>query len=229
MGKLYLIPTPIGNLEDITYRAVRILNEEVDLLLAEDTRISKRLLEHYGIELPMRPHHQKNEHRSVQEWGRVMEEEGKRIAYLTDAGMPGISDPGYLLVRAALEREQKVEALPGPTAFVPALVASGLPCERFVFEGFLPHKKGRRKRLKAMAEQDRSIVLYESPHRIERTLRELAEELGEEREASISRELTKVHEETIRGRLKELLEQVQANTMRGEFVIIVSPKQSKGA
>lgn len=227
MGKLYLIPTPIGNLEDITYRAVRILQEDVDLLLVEDTRVSKRLLEHYGIELPMKPHHQKNEHQSAGEWARQMGEEGKRIAYLTDAGMPGISDPGYLLVREALKREANIEALPGPTAFIPALVASGLPCDRFVFEGFLPHKKGRRKRLKQLAEQDRSIVLYESPHRIERCLRELCEELGEERQASISRELTKLYEETLRGTLGSLLEQVQTNTMRGEFVIIISPKAGK--
>lgn len=224
MGKLYLIPTPIGNLEDITYRAVRILKEEVDLLLVEDTRISKRLLDHYGIERPMKAHHQKNEHRSADGWARLMEEEDKRIAYLSDAGMPGISDPGYLLVRETLKRGQELEALPGPTAFVPALVASGLPCDRFVFEGFLPHKKGRRKRLKMLAEQDRSIVLYESPHRIERCLRELCEELGEQREAAVSRELSKVHEETLRGTLGSLLEEIQANTRRGEFVIIVSPK-----
>ncbi len=224
MGKLYLIPTPIGNLEDITYRAVRSLKEEVNLALAEDTRISKRLLEHYGIDLPLRPHHQKNEHQSVAEWIRVMEEEAKSLAYLTDAGTPGISDPGFLLVREAIRAGQEVEALPGPTAFIPALVASGLPCDRFVFEGFLPHKKGRTKRLKALAEEERTIVLYASPHRLQRTLRELSEVLGEERNASISRELTKVYEETLRGNLKELQEHFEGNKARGEFVIIVSPK-----
>lgn len=229
MGKLYLIPTPIGNLEDITYRAIRILREEVDLALAEDTRISKRLLDHYGIELPLKPHHQKNEHQSVTEWARRMQEKNERIAYLTDAGMPGISDPGYLLVREALNAEQEVEALPGPTAFVPALVASGLPCDRFVFEGFLPHKKGRRKRLKALAEQDRSIVLYESPHRILRTLKELGEEMGEDRKASLGRELTKLHEEILRGTLKSLREHFEVNRARGEFVIIVSPKGTKSS
>lgn len=224
MGKLFLIPTPIGNLEDITYRAIRILSEEVDLILAEDTRISKRLLAHYGIEKPMKAHHQKNEHKSVAEWARVMKEEEKTLAYLTDAGMPGISDPGYLLVREALRSELEVEALPGPTAFVPALVASGIPCDRFLFEGFLPHKKGRRKRMRYLAEQDRSIVLYESPHRLERTMKELGEELGEDREASFSRELTKVHEEILRGTLGSLSDHCQANTARGEFVIIVSGK-----
>ncbi len=213
----------------MTYRAVRVLQEEVDLILAEDTRVSKRLLQHYGIEKPLKAHHQKNEHRGAPEWARRMKENDECLAYLTDAGTPGISDPGYLLVREALREEQSVDALPGATAFIPALVASGLPCDRFVFEGFLPHKKGRRKKLKALADQERSIVLYESPHRLLRTLKELGEELGEDRQASISRELTKLHEETLRGSLKSLKEHFEVNSARGEFVIIVSPKGLKSS
>ncbi len=225
MGKLYLIPTPIGNLEDITYRAVRILKEEVDLVLCEDTRISKRLFQHYSIDKPLKPHHQKNEHRSVEGWVKLMKE-GKDLAYLTDAGTPGISDPGFLLTRTALEAGQELEALPGATAFIPALLLSGLPCDRFHFEAFLPHKKGRTKRLKKLAEMEHTIVLYESPHRLHRTLRELAESLGEERKASVSRELSKLHEETRRGTLGGLKEEIENESLRGEFVIIVSGKEN---
>lgn len=225
MSKLYLIPTPIGNLEDVTYRAVRILKEEVDLVLAEDTRISKRLFQHYGIDRPMKPHHQKNEHRGAPGWAKAMKE-GQRIAYLTDAGTPGISDPGYLLVREALKAGVEVEALPGPVAFIPALVVSGLPCDRFRFEGFLPHKKGRQKRLKLLAGEERTLVLYESPHRMERVLNELCEHLGETRPASVSREISKLHEETVRASLGELRSHFKDGAARGEFVIIVAGKEA---
>ena len=218
-GRLILVPTPIGNLEDITLRAKRVL-AEVDGVIAEDTRVSGRLLQHYGIEQPLISFHINNEHRMVQ--GIVVRiAEGQTLALMSDAGTPGISDPGFLLVRACVLAGLQVETLPGPTAFVPALVNSGLPCERFVFEGFLPVKKGRRTRLDDLKGEMRTMVFYESPHRIVRTLKELAEVLGIDRRASISREISKVHEETRRGSLEELAKHFGASEPRGEFVLVV--------
>lgn len=219
-GKLYVVPTPIGNLEDITLRAIRVLGE-VELVLAEDTRVSGQLLAHLGIDRPLRSFHAHNEHHVLQ--GVVDKlKAGAVLALVSDAGTPGISDPGFLLVRACLEAGVPVETLPGPTAFVPALVSSGLPCDRFVFEGFLPVKKGRRTRLQLLAAEHRTIVLYESPHRTERTLRELAEVLGGERRAAVARELSKLHEEVRRGTLAELAAHFAATAARGEIVLCVA-------
>lgn len=216
---LTLVPTPIGNLDDITLRAVQVLRE-VDGVIAEDTRVTGRLLQHLGLSKPLIPFHSNNEHRMVEQLvGRLRG--GERFALVSDAGTPAISDPGFLLVRAALAAEVSVECLPGATAFVPALVNSGLPCERFVFEGFLPPKKGRRTRLEELAQEVRTIVLYESPHRLLRTVGELAEAFGAERKASISRELSKLHEETVRGTLAELQVHFTAHEPRGEFVVVV--------
>lgn len=216
---LTLVPTPIGNLDDITLRAVQVLRE-VDGVIAEDTRVAGRLLQHLGLSKPLIPFHSNNEHRMVEQLvGRLRG--GERFALVSDAGTPAISDPGFLLVRAALAAEVSVECLPGATAFVPALVNSGLPCERFVFEGFLPPKKGRRTRLEELAREVRTIVLYESPHRLVRTVGELVEAFGAERKASISRELSKLHEETVRGTLAELQVHFTAHEPRGEFVVVV--------
>lgn len=223
MPSLYLVPTPIGNLEDITLRAIRILRE-ADILLAEDTRTSRVLLNHLGIDKRLLAHHQHNEHQSTPEIIRLMKS-GQTVALVSDAGTPGISDPGFLLVREALKEGLEVECLPGPTAFVPALVMSGLPCDRFYFEGFLPQKKGRQTRLKVLAEMDATIILYESPHRILKTLEQLAEFLGGERRASVSRELTKMHEETLRGTLTELVAHFKINEPRGEMVVVVEGKE----
>jgi len=219
MSKLYLVPTPIGNLGDITFRAVEVL-KEADLLLAEDTRKSAILLKHLEISKPVHSHHKFNEHRSVETLVQRMQG-GSTMALITDAGTPGISDPGFLLVRACIEHGIPVETLPGPTAFVPALVDSGLPCERFVFEGFLPQKKGRQKRLSELAGETRTMVFYESPYRLVRTLMQLAEYFGPERRASVSRELTKVYEETKRGSLTELSEYFSQGTVKGEIVLVV--------
>lgn len=219
MSKLFLVPTPIGNLEDITLRAIRIL-KEADVLLAEDTRTSKVLLNHLGIDKKLLAHHQHNEHHSAPEVIRMLKA-GQTVALMSDAGTPGISDPGFLLVREAVKEGIDVECLPGPTAFVPALVMSGLPCDRFHFEGFLPQKKGRQTRLKELALLDVTIVLYESPHRILKTLEQLAEFLGGERKASVSRELTKMHEETLRGTLTELAAHFKNTEPRGEMVVVV--------
>jgi 16S rRNA (cytidine1402-2'-O)-methyltransferase len=219
MSKLYLVPTPIGNLGDITFRAVEVL-KEADLLLAEDTRKSAILLKHLKISKPVHSHHKFNEHRSIESLVQRLQE-GSTMALITDAGTPGISDPGFLLVRACIEHGIPVETLPGPTAFVPALVNSGLPCERFVFEGFLPQKKGRQKRLSELASQTRTMVFYESPYRLVRTLTQLAEYFGPERQASVSRELTKVYEETKRGSLTELSEYFSRGTVKGEIVLVV--------
>ena len=219
MSKLFLVPTPIGNLEDITLRAIRIL-KEADVLLAEDTRTSKVLLNHLGIDKKLLAHHQHNEHHSAPEVIRMLKA-GQTVALMSDAGTPGISDPGFLLVREAVREGIDVECLPGPTAFVPALVMSGLPCDRFHFEGFLPQKKGRQTRLKELALLDVTIVLYESPHRILKTLEQLAEFLGGERKASVSRELTKMHEETLRGTLTELAAHFKNTEPRGEMVVVV--------
>ncbi|MDO4703311.1 16S rRNA (cytidine(1402)-2'-O)-methyltransferase [Tannerella sp.] len=220
MAKLYIVPTPVGNLEDMTFRAVRIL-QEADLILAEDTRTSSVLLKHYEIRNRVQSHHKFNEHRTVKEMAeRVIA--GENIALISDAGTPGISDPGFLLVRECIRQGVEVECLPGATAFVPALVVSGLPTDRFCFEGFLPPKKGRQTRLRSLAVEERSIVLYESPYRIVKTLKQLAEFFGKERQASVSRELSKRFEETCRGTLEELIFHFSVNEPKGEFVIIVS-------
>lgn len=225
MPKLYLVPTPIGNLEDITLRALRIL-KEVNLILAEDTRTTGNLLKHYGIQTRMMPHHLFNEHHEVPLiTARIME--GESIALVSDAGTPGISDPGFLLVRECLKAGIEIECLPGPTAFIPALVSSGIPCDRFHFEGFLPVKKGRQTRLKELAENQYTLVFYESPHRLLKTLEEFAQYFGTERKASISRELTKVYEETVRGTFSEILEYFKDKKIKGEFVIIISGKEEK--
>ena len=219
---LVLVPTPIGNLEDITLRAQRALSE-ADVVVAEDTRVSGRLLQHLGLQKPLVSFHTHNEHRTVE--GLVERlQRGERMALISDAGTPGISDPGFLLVRAAVQAGIAVECLPGPTAFVPALVVSGLPCERFVFEGFLPQKKGRRTRVEALRDEPRTIVLYESPYRIVKLLGELSEVLGPDRPTSVSRELSKLHEETVRGTLTELHAHFTEQEPRGEFVVCVGGK-----
>ena len=222
MSKLYLVPTPIGNLQDFTYRAVEVLNT-VDFILAEDTRTSSKLLKHYNISKPLTALHQHNEHKSLD---KIIDKlnSGSTIALVSDAGTPGISDPGFLLVRACVENNIDVECLPGATAFVPALVSSGFPCDKFVFEGFLPHKKGRQTRLKLLQEENRTIVFYESPHRLLKTLQQFKEYFGDERKIAVCRELTKIHEEVIRGTAEELINYYNANTLKGEIVIIVEGK-----
>jgi len=223
MSKLYLVPTPIGNLEDITFRAVRVL-KEVDLILAEDTRITGRLLKHYEIETRMISHHLFNEHKEVPQIAEKILN-GMNIALVSDAGTPGISDPGFLLVRECLKAGIEVECLPGPTAFVPALVASGIPCDCFHFEGFLPQKKGRQTRLKILAELPNTIVLYESPHRLIKSLEEFSLYFGAERKASVSRELTKLYEETQRGTINSLLGYFKNKIIKGEIVIVIEGKK----
>jgi 16S rRNA (cytidine1402-2'-O)-methyltransferase len=214
---LYLVPTPIGNLEDMTFRAIRIL-KEVDIILVEDTRVSAPLLKHFGIENKVYSHHQHNEHKALNELIRLMKE-GKSLALISDAGTPAISDPGFLLVREAIQNGLEVNCLPGATAFVPALVNSGLPADRFVFEGFLPVKKGRQTRLKFLVNEERTMIFYESPHRVLKTLTDFIEYFGEERLVSVSREITKVFEETIRGTLREVLTHFENGVVKGEFVI----------
>jgi len=221
-GKLYLVPTPIGNLEDMTFRAIRVL-KEADIVLAEDTRTSAPLLKHFGIEKRVYAHHQHNEHQSSNEIVRFLKE-GKNVALVSDAGTPAISDPGFYLVREALRNEIGVECLPGATAFVPALVNSGFPTDRFCFEGFLPLKKGRQTRYKELAKEERTIILYESPHRFMKTLDEMAEYLGADRQISVSRELTKVFEETVRGTVAEVKQYFESHPAKGEFVICVHGK-----
>ena len=220
--RLYLVPTPIGNLEDITLRALRIL-KEVDLILAEDTRTSGKLLKHYSINKPLQSYHIFNEHKVVSKLVERLED-GETMALISDAGTPAISDPGYLLVKECLNSGIKIECLPGATAFVPALVKSGLPSDRFVFEGFLPHKKGRRTRLQQIAEEERTTILYESPHRLVKCLHQLAEVCGEERQASVSRELTKLHEETVNRTLKELIKYFDGKSVKGEIVVVIHGK-----
>ncbi len=220
--KLYLVPTPVGNFEDMTFRAVRIL-KQVSIILAEDTRKTGILLKHYGIEGQMFSHHQHNEHQTVELIARRLEA-GESVALVTDAGTPGISDPGYLLIRTCIEKGISIECLPGPTAFVPALVASGLPCDRFYFEGFLPHKKGRNTRINYLTELDQTIVLYESPFRLVKTLSQLAEVMGADRKACVSREISKIYEEHRRGSLSELIDHYTANNPKGEIVITVAGK-----
>ena len=225
MSKLYIVPTPIGNLEDITLRAIRVL-KEVDFILAEDTRTSAVLLKHLGIEKPLRSHHKFNEHATVAMVADSIEQ-GKDVALISDAGTPGISDPGFLLVRTCVERGIEVSTLPGATAFVPALVQSGFPCDRFCFEGFLPQKKGRKKRIEALADEERTMIFYESPFRVVKCLEQLAEVLGEEREVAVSREITKMFEETVRGTLAEVAEHFRKHAPKGEFVIVVAGRSTK--
>lgn len=220
MPHITLIPTPIGNLEDLTFRALRLL-KEADLIAAEDTRTSGKLLKHYEIKVNFMAFHAHNEHRMLPKVIELLESE-QRVVLLTDAGTPGISDPGFLLVRACVEAGIAVETLPGATAFVPALVNSGLPVDRFCFEGFLPHKKGRQKRLKELAGEQRTLVFYESPHRMVKTLGQFAEFFGPERRASVSREISKLHEETVRGTVTELAALFESKGTKGEFVIVVA-------
>ncbi len=220
MGKLYVVPTPVGNLEDMTFRAVKVL-KEVDLILAEDTRTSGVLLKHFEIKKPMLAHHKFNEHKTVKSVvDRI--KGGENVALISDAGTPGISDPGFLVVRECVRSEIAVECLPGATAFVPALVSSGIPDERFCFEGFLPQKKGRQTRLKALQEERRTMVFYESPYRLLKTLTQFAEFFGAERRVSVSREISKIHEETVRGTLAEVIAHFTAVEPRGEIVIVLA-------
>lgn len=223
MSKLYVVPTPIGNLEDITFRALKVL-KEVDLILSEDTRTSGVLLKHFDIKTPQQSHHKFNEHQTCMSVVNRIKS-GLSVALISDAGTPAISDPGFLLVRTCVENDVEVECLPGATAFVPALVTSGLPNDRFCFEGFLPQKKGRQSRIKALAEESRTMVFYESPFRLVRLLGELAAVLGNERRASVSREISKLHEEVIRGTLTELQQYYEEHTPKGEIVVCVAGKQ----
>ena len=222
-GKLFIVPTPIGNLEDITLRAIKVL-KEVNLILAEDTRTSNKLLKHYNINTPMQSHHMHNEHKTVDGIVRKLKR-GEQIALISDAGTPAISDPGFLLSRACVEQGIEIECLPGATAFVPALVNSGLPNDRFAFEGFLPIKKGRQTRLNDLAEETRTMVFYESPHKLLKTLSQFVICFGPERRISVSRELTKMYEETIRGTTSEVLDHFESKPPKGEFVIVVAGKK----
>ncbi len=222
MGKLYLVPTPIGNLEDMTFRAVKVL-QEADLILAEDTRNSGKLLKHFEITTQMHSHHMHNEHKTVE--GLVDRiKNGQTLALISDAGTPAISDPGFLLTRACVEAGLEVDCLPGATAFVPALVNSGLPNDKFVFEGFLPVKKGRQTRFLLLAEEERTMIFYESPHKLVKTLKNMVEFFGEDRSISVSREISKLHEETVRGTAAEVLKHFEAKAPKGEIVIIVGGK-----
>jgi 16S rRNA (cytidine1402-2'-O)-methyltransferase len=219
MGKLFLVPTPIGNLEDMTIRAIRIL-KEVDVILAEDTRTSAKLLEHFEIKNKLFSHHKFNEHKTVEMIARTIED-GKNVALISDAGTPGISDPGFLLVRTCIEKDIEVECLPGATALIPALVNSGFPTDRFTFEGFLPQKKGRQKKIKELITEPRTMVFYESPFRLVKCLEQFAEFLGPNRRASVSRELSKYFEENKRGTIAELIEYFKSKAVKGEIVIVV--------
>ena len=220
MGKLYLVPTPVGNLGDITLRALELL-KSADLVLAEDTRTTGMLLKHYDIKARLQSHHKFNEHQTAEAVAERLAASDETVVLVSDAGTPGISDPGFMLVRACVAREVEVQCLPGATAFVPALVSSGLPCERFAFEGFLPQKKGRATRLAALAEEPRTMIIYESPYRVAKTLRQLAEAFGPERRCAACREISKLHEECVRGTLEEVAAHFEANEPRGEFVLIV--------
>ena len=230
MAKLYIVPTPIGNLEDITLRAINVL-KSVDFILAEDTRTSSHLMRHLGIEKPMHSHHKFNEHATV---GRVVESiaAGKDVALVSDAGTPGISDPGFLLVRRCVEEGIEVVTLPGPTALIPALVQSGFPCDRFCFEGFLPQNKGRMKRLEELSSETRTVIFYESPYRVVKCLEQIAETFGTERRVAVVREITKKCEETVRGTVAEAIAHFKAHEPKGEFVIVVegyNPKAERSA
>jgi 16S rRNA (cytidine1402-2'-O)-methyltransferase len=223
MSKLYIIPTPIGNLEDITFRSIRVL-KEVDVVLAEDTRTSKKLFSHYNIDTPLSSFHMHNEHRVLSKWIERIKN-GETIALISDAGTPAISDPGFLLVRACVKENIEVDCFPGATAFVPALVNSALACEKFIFEGFLPVKKGRKTRLMFLAEEERTMIFYESPHRILKTLKQFSKYFGEDRKVSVSREISKMFEETKRGNLIEVLQYFEDKKPKGECVIIVDGKK----
>lgn len=224
MGILYIVPTPVGNMEDMTLRAIRIL-KEADVILAEDTRTSGILLKHFDIQHgTMLAHHKFNEHQTVEPLVRRLQA-GENVALVSDAGTPGISDPGFLLARECAKAGIEVQCLPGATACIPALVNSGLPCDRFCFEGFLPQKKGRQTRINALAEETRTMVFYESPYRVLKTLTQLAEAFGDDRQSSVSREISKVHEETLRGTLAELITHFTETEPRGEFVIVVAGRQ----
>ncbi len=229
MAKLYIVPTPIGNLDDITLRAVEVLRR-VDFVLAEDTRTTSFLLKHLGIEQRLRSHHKFNEHATAQLVAETIAA-GRDAALVSDAGTPGISDPGFLLVRTCVEAGIEVETLPGATACIPALVQSGFPCDRFCFEGFLPQKKGRAKRLQALADEERTMIFYESPYRVVKCLEQLAELFGPERRVSVSRELTKKFEQTLRGTIAEVLDRFRASEPRGEFVLVVEgkPRERRGS
>lgn len=222
-AKLFVVPTPIGNLEDMTFRAIKVL-QQVDLILAEDTRTSGKLLKHFQITTPMQSHHMHNEHKMVE---RIVErlKRGESIALISDAGTPAISDPGFLLTRACIQNNIEIECLPGATAFVPALVNSGFPNDKFVFEGFLPIKKGRQTLLLKLAEETRTMIFYESPHKLLKTLQQFAAYFGEDRLISVSRELTKLYEETIRGSIKEIIAYFENKGVKGEFVIVVEGKK----
>ena len=224
MGKLYIIPTPIGNLEDMTFRAIRLL-KEVDLILAEDTRTTSFLLKHFEIKNKMQSYHKFNEHKTI---SHIIDRlnAGENIGLVSDAGTPAISDPGFLISRECIKAGIDIECLPGATAFVPALVNSGIPCDKFYFEGFLPQKKGRMTRFKELVEMDKTIVLYESPYRVLKTLTQLAEYMGEDRYASVSREISKLYEDTVRGSLQDLIKHFTEKEPRGEFVIVVARKDN---
>ena len=225
-GKLYLVPTPVGNLEDITLRALRIL-KEVDLILAEDTRTSSVLLKHYDIHKPLQSHHKFNEHEtSAVVAGRI--QAGESVALISDAGTPGISDPGFMLVRECIQKGVEVECLPGATAFVPALIDSGLPCDRFLFEGFLPQKKGRQSRIAALKDETRTIVFYESPFRLVKALEQFIEVFGPERPVCVCREISKIHEECVRGTLSDVLAHFKEHEPKGEIVIVLGGSTDKG-
>lgn len=223
MSKLYIVPTPIGNLEDMTFRAIKVL-KEADLILAEDTRTSGKLLKHYEINTHMQSHHMHNEHKTID---RIVQrlQSGEVVALISDAGTPAISDPGFLLTRACVEKGIEVDCLPGATAFVPALVNSGLPNDKFVFEGFLPVKKGRQTRLQLLAEESRTIIFYESPHKLLKTLGNFAEYFGADRQVSVSRELSKLHEETIRGTVNEVIKHFENKPPKGEIVVVLGGKK----
>ncbi|MBR6589540.1 MAG: 16S rRNA (cytidine(1402)-2'-O)-methyltransferase [Bacteroidaceae bacterium] len=226
MGILYVVPTPVGNLEDMTFRAIRVL-KEADLILAEDTRTSAKLLKHYEIKVPMQSHHKFNEHQMVESVVNRIRG-GATVALISDAGTPGISDPGFLVVRECVRAGILVQCLPGATAFVPALVSSALPCERFSFEGFLPQKKGRMTRLQALQTEERTMIFYESPYRVVKTLEQFAEYYGADRQVAVCREISKVHEECVRGTLAEVVAHFKEHEPRGEFVILLAGNKGKG-
>lgn len=225
MGILYVVPTPVGNLEDMTFRAIRVL-KEADLILAEDTRTSAKLLKHYEIKVPMQSHHKFNEHQMVESVVNRIRG-GATVALISDAGTPGISDPGFLVVRECVRAGIQVQCLPGATAFVPALVSSALPCERFSFEGFLPQKKGRMTRLQALQTEERTMIFYESPYRVVKTLEQFAEYYGADRQVAVCREISKVHEECVRGTLAEVVAHFKEHEPRGEFVILLAGNKGK--
>ena len=224
MAKLYVVPTPIGNLDDITIRAIKTL-ESVDIILCEDTRRSKKLLNHIGVKSNLKSYHKFNEHKELE---KVVEKIilGNNVALITDAGTPGISDPGFLIIRTCIAKKIKVECLPGPTALIPGIVLSGLPMEKFIFEGFLPLKKGRSSRLKDLSSENRTMIFYESPHRLIKTLNDFQSTFGSERKISVSRELTKIYEETKRGSLKEIIKIFENKKPKGEFVIVVNGRKN---